>query len=55
MKGLTVNAQLFLFLRVDVIVGGALFIAEEDWEQIGRLKPIFSAPLGESFGNDFFF
>jgi len=28
MKGLTVNAQLFLFLRVDVVVGGVLFVAE---------------------------
>ena len=26
MKGLTVNAQLFLFLRVDVVVGGVLFL-----------------------------
>jgi hypothetical protein len=26
MKGLTVNAQLFLFLRVDVVVGGMLFL-----------------------------
>jgi len=39
MKGLTVNAQLFLFLRVDVIVGGVLFMRKEDWERIGRLKP----------------
>ena len=35
MKGLTVDAQLFLFLRVDVVVGGVLFIAEgglgADW------------------------
>jgi len=35
MKGLTVNAQLFLSLRVGVIVGGVLFIAEggleADW------------------------
>lgn len=26
MKGLTDNAQLFLFLRVNVIVGGVLFL-----------------------------
>jgi hypothetical protein len=39
MKGLTVNAQLFLFLRVDVIVGGVLFMRKEDWERLGRLKP----------------
>jgi hypothetical protein len=26
MKSLTVNAQLFLFLRVDVVVGGVLFL-----------------------------
>ena len=35
MKGLTVDAQLFLFLRVYVVVGGVLFIAEgglgADW------------------------
>jgi hypothetical protein len=37
MKGLTVDAQLFLFLRVDVIVGGVLFMRKEDWGQIGRL------------------
>jgi len=28
MKSLTANAQLFLYLGVDVIVGGVLFIAE---------------------------
>jgi hypothetical protein len=39
MKSLTVNAQLFLFLRVDVVVGGVLFMRKEDWERIGRLKP----------------
>jgi hypothetical protein len=35
MKGLTVDAQLFLSLRVNVIVGGVLLIAEgelgADW------------------------
>jgi hypothetical protein len=35
MKGLTVDAQLFLFLSVNMIVGGVLFIAEggcgADW------------------------
>jgi len=35
MKSLTANAQLFLYLRVNVIVGGVLFIAEgglgADW------------------------
>jgi hypothetical protein len=40
MKGLTVNAQLFLFPRVNVIVGGALFMRKkEDWERVRRLKP----------------
>jgi hypothetical protein len=39
MKGLTVKAQLFLSLRVDVIVGGVLFMRKEDWERFGRLKP----------------
>jgi hypothetical protein len=28
MKSLTVDAQLFLSLRVNVVVGGVLFIAE---------------------------
>jgi hypothetical protein len=39
MKGLTVDAQLFLFLRVNVVVGDTLFMRKEDWERIGRLKP----------------
>jgi hypothetical protein len=37
MKGLTVNAQLFLFLRVDVVVGGVLFIAEGGLRAVGAV------------------
>jgi len=34
---LTLN--FFLFLRVDVVVGGVLFMRKEDWERLGWLKP----------------
>lgn len=51
MKGLTVNAQLFLFLRIDVVVGGVLFMRKEDWERIGRLKPKERVNLAVGIGD----
>jgi hypothetical protein len=38
MKGLTVDAQLFLSLRVDVVVGGVLFIAEGGCGAVGAVE-----------------
>jgi hypothetical protein len=38
MKGLTVDAQLFLSLRINVIVGGALFMRKKDLERIGAFE-----------------